>query len=291
MTGFSRASGEHAGTAWTWELRSVNGRGLDLRFRVPPGFDAIEPALRDATQKLFARGSINATLNVKQDRRAAGLVVDEAGLEAALAAVAAVRVKLPEATPPSIERLLSLPGVLRAPEAEDDAASRAQLHAATLAGFAAALAELDAARAAEGARLQAVLAALLDEIAALVETAAEQASSQPSQLREKLVAAIAALSAQVPLPSEDRMAQEVALLASRADVREELDRLRMHIEAARALLIEAANVGRKLDFLAQEFNREANTLCSKSASASLTATGLQLKAAIERLREQVQNVA
>jgi uncharacterized protein (TIGR00255 family) len=291
MTGFSRASGEHAGTAWSWELRSVNGRGLDLRFRVPPGFDAIEPALRDATQKIFARGSINATLTVKQDRRATGLVVDEAGLEAALAAVATVRARLPEAPPPSIERLLSLPGVLRAPEAEDDAAQRAQLHAAALAGFATALAELDAARAGEGARLQAVLAALLDEIATLVETASEQAASQPSQLREKLVASIAALGAQVPLPSEDRMAQEVALLAARADVREELDRLRMHIEAACALLAEAANVGRKLDFLAQEFNREANTLCSKSASAALTATGLQLKAAIERLREQVQNVA
>jgi uncharacterized protein (TIGR00255 family) len=291
MTGFARASGEHAGTGWSWELRSVNGRGLDLRFRVPPGFDAIEPQLRDATQKAFARGSINATLSVKQDRRAVGLMVDEAGLDAALAAVAAVRRRLPEAPPPSIERLLSLPGVLRAPEAEDDAALRAPLHAAVLAGFATALAELAAARAAEGTRLATVLSALLDEIAALVETAAGQAASQPLQLREKLVAAIAALNAQVPLPSEDRLAQEVALLAARADVREELDRLRLHIDAARALLAEAANVGRKLDFLSQEFNREANTLCSKSASAALTATGLQLKAAIERLREQVQNVA
>jgi uncharacterized protein (TIGR00255 family) len=291
MTGFARTQGEAAGLSWVWELRSVNSRGLDLRFRLPPGFDALEPQLRDAAQKAFARGSLNASLAVKQDRRAAALVVDEVALDAALAALAALRARLPESPPPSIERVLALPGVLRAPEAEDDSAQRAQLQAAVLADFRVALAELGSSRAAEGARLASVLHALLDEISVLVDLAAQEAAGQPGQLQEKLLAALAALKTQVPLPSEERLAQEVALLAARADVREELDRLAMHIDAARALLAEALNVGRKLDFLAQEFNREANTLCSKSASAALTATGLRLKAAIERLREQVQNVA
>jgi uncharacterized protein (TIGR00255 family) len=291
MTGFARTQHEAAGLSWVWELRSVNSRGLDLRFRLPPGLDALEPPLRDATQKAITRGSVNASLNLKQDRRAAGLVVDEAGLEAALAALAVVRARLPDLPPPSLDRVLALPGVLRPPEAEDDAALRSQQHAAVLADFASALAALAESREAEGARLASVLHALLDEISALVEVAAQEAASQPAQLQEKLLAALASLNAQVPLPSEERLAQEVALLAARADVREELDRLRMHIEAARALLAEAAGVGRKLDFLAQEFNREANTLCSKSASAALTAIGLRLKAAIERLREQVQNVA
>lgn len=291
MTGFARTQGEAVGLSWVWELRSVNSRGLDLRFRLPPGFDALEPPLRDATQKAFTRGSLNASLNLKQDRRAAALVVDETGLEAALAALAVVRARLPDSPPPSLDRVLALPGVLRQPEAEDDAALRTRQHAALLADFALALAALAESREAEGARLATVLHALLDEISALVEAAAQEAASQPAHLQEKLLAALAALQTQVPLPSEERLAQEVALLAARADVREELDRLRMHIEAARALLAEAAGVGRKLDFLAQEFNREANTLCSKSASAALTATGLRLKAAIERLREQVQNVA
>jgi uncharacterized protein (TIGR00255 family) len=289
MTGFARAQGVFAGAAWAWELRSVNGRGLDLRLRLPPGFDALEAGLRDACAKRLARGHVSANLSLRQERRNT-LAIDEAALAAALDAIARVRRALPDAPPPRAEHVLALPGVMRAADAEEDDAARAALAGALAAGFAAALEDLAAARLDEGARLVEMLARLLDEIESLHRDATEEASAQPTALREKLLAAVAALGAQVPMPGEERMAHEIALLAAKADVREELDRLAAHIAQARALLAEGRNVGRKLDFLTQEFNREANTLCSKSASTRLTAIGLQLKAAIERFREQVQNV-
>lgn len=289
MTGFSRTQGADGGAAWAWELRSVNGRGLDLRLRLPSGFDALEAGLRDAAGKALSRGNVSATLSLKQERRAQ-YAIDEAALAAALGALAKLRTHMPDAPPPQLEAVLALPGVMRTADAEEDEKARAALAAVLAKGFAQALEGLVAARAEEGARLAAVLATLLDEIASLREAAAAEAAAQPSQLRERMLAAIAALGAQVPLPSEERMAQEIALLAAKADVREELDRLGVHVEQARVLLAEGRNVGRRLDFLTQEFNREANTLCSKSATTALTAIGLQLKAAIERLREQVQNV-
>jgi uncharacterized protein (TIGR00255 family) len=289
MTGFARAQGADAGAAWAWELRSVNGRGLDLRLRLPPGFDALEAALRDAAGKRFARGHVSANLTVRQERRAQ-LSIDEAALAAALAAMTRLRHHLPEAPPPRLEAVLALPGVVRSADPEEDNAARAALVGVLQQGFERALEELAAARLAEGQRLAEVLNSLLDEIAGLHQEATAEATAQPAALRERLLAAIAALGAQVPLPSAERLAQEVALLAAKADVREELDRLAVHIAQARDLLAEGRNVGRRLDFLTQEFNREANTLCSKSASTTLTAIGLKLKAAIERLREQVQNV-
>jgi uncharacterized protein (TIGR00255 family) len=289
MTGFARAQGADGGAAWVWELRSVNGRGLDLRLRLPPGFDALEAPLRDAAGKKLARGNVSASLSVRHEKRA-GLAIDEAALEATLAALARLRARLPDAAPPQPELILTLPGVLRAADPAEDEAARAALLAAVTAGFATALDDLVAARIDEGARLATVLTTLIDEIAALHEAADAEASTQPAALREKLLTAIAALGLQSPMPSEERMAHEVAMLAAKADVREELDRLSAHIAQARALLAEGRNVGRRLDFLTQEFNREANTLCSKSASTRLTGIGLQLKAAIERFREQVQNV-
>jgi uncharacterized protein (TIGR00255 family) len=289
MTGFSRAQGSDAGTVWAWELRSVNGRGLELRLRLPPGFDALEAALRELAGRRFARGNLSASLTLRQERRAQ-FAIDEAALAAALAALAKLRHHLPEAPPARLESVLALPGVMRPADPEDDLEVRAALAAVLRQGFERALDDLAAARLAEGQRLAGVLESLLDEIAALQVEAATEATTQPAALRERLLAAIAALGAQVPLPSEERLAQEVALLAAKADVREELDRLAAHIAQARDLLAEGRNVGRRLDFLTQEFNREANTLCSKSASTSLTGIGLRLKAAIERLREQVQNV-
>jgi uncharacterized protein (TIGR00255 family) len=290
MTGFARHRGEGHGIAWVWEVKSVNGRGLDLRFRLPNGLDALEPPLRETAQRLIRRGNVSATLSVRRDEAAARPTLDPAALEAALALIGEIRARIPDAPAPSAEAVLALPGVLRAPTAEEDEAVEEARHGAIAASFRAAVEALAAARRDEGARIGAVLSAKLDEIEALVQAAEADAATQPAALRDKLTAALRALLDQVPQLPEERLAQEVALLAARADVREEIDRLHAHIAQARALLAEGALVGRRLDFLTQEFNREANTLCSKAAAPSLTATGLALKAAIEQFREQVQNL-
>jgi uncharacterized protein (TIGR00255 family) len=289
MTGFARTEGTADGIAWAWELRSVNGRGLDLRFRLPPGFDALEPALREATQRVLRRGTITANLVARRDA-ARSFVADTAALEQALALAVELRARIPDSPPVRAEALLALPGVLRvASAADDERAGPAALEAAR-AGFADALDQLAAARRAEGARLSAVLTGLLGEISALRAQAAAEAADQPAAHRARLADTLLGLLRDQPGLPEERIAQEVALLAARSDVREELDRLDSHIQAAHALLAEASNIGRRFDFLVQEFNREVNTLCSKSASAALTATGLRLKATIEQLREQVQNI-
>jgi uncharacterized protein (TIGR00255 family) len=285
MTGFARAEGTAAGVNWTWELRSVNGRGLDLRLRLPPGWDALEPALREAATRVLRRGNVTANLSVKRDAQGR-LVADPAMLEQVLALALDLHARVPGSPVPRAEALLALPGVLR-PAEPDDAIDDP---GAVVAGFRSALASLVAARQAEGARLAATLSSLLDEIAALHRQAATEAADQPELQRARVMENLAALLREAPSMPEERIAQEVALLAARADVREEIDRLASHIEAARALLGEAANIGRRFDFLVQEFNREVNTLCSKSASLALTATGLKLKAGIEQMREQVQNI-
>jgi uncharacterized protein (TIGR00255 family) len=292
MTGFARESGALAdGTAFVWEVRSVNGRGLDLRLRLPNGLDALEPALREAAGRRLRRGNVAATLTLKREARAR-LVVDPVALDQALTLALELAGRIRGSLPPRAESLLALPGILRAEEpAPDEAADEARR--ADLAGsFARALDELVAARQAEGATLRTIMAGLLDEIATLRDAAALESAGQPeaqrTRMREQLAALLGeAATARVP---EERLAQEVALLAQRSDVREELDRLAGHIGAARALLAAGEGAGRKLDFLVQEFVREANTLCSKSASVALTRIGLDLKAAIERLREQAANV-
>jgi uncharacterized protein (TIGR00255 family) len=288
MTGFARSEGSLEGFTWAWELRSVNGRGLDLRLRLPPGFDPMEPALREELGKFLKRGNVTANLTVKREE-AGKLAPDPAALEQVLAMATALAARIPGAPPPRAEALLALPGVLRAAAGPDDTVLPAQ-NAAVRAGFSEALAGIAVARQGEGGRLAAILTAQLDEIAALRVRAAAEAADQPAMQRAKMLETVRDLLREGQNLPEERIAQEVALLASRSDVREELDRLDSHIQAARALLAEAAQVGRKFDFLVQEFNREANTLCSKSASVTLTATGLKLKAAIEQLREQVQNI-
>jgi uncharacterized protein (TIGR00255 family) len=291
MTGFARHRGEAHGIAWVWEVKSVNGRGLDVRFRLPNGLDAIEPALREAAQKLIRRGNVSAGLTVRRDEAAARPTLDPAALEAALALVEQVRARIPDSPAPTAESVLALPGVLRAPTAEEpDEAVEEARRGAIAESFREAIAVLATTRREEGARIGVVLAARLDEIEALVKAAEADAATQPAALRDKLATALRNLLDQVPQLPEERLAQEVALLAARADVREEIDRLHAHIAQARALLAEGALVGRRLDFLTQEFNREANTLCSKAAAPSLTSTGLALKAAIEQFREQVQNL-
>ena len=288
MTGFARAEGSAGGLAWAWELRSVNGRGLDLRFRLPPGWDALEQGVREAGGRALKRGNVTAALTVKREAEAR-LALDPTALEQALAIALDLHARIPGSPVPRAEALLSLPGVLRA-AAVDPAEERAAAAGPVQAGFAEALAGLVAAREGEGARLATVLTGLLAEIATLRELAALQAADQPAAQRARVMENLAALLREAPSLPQERIAQEVALLAARSDVREELDRLDSHIAAAHALLAEASNIGRRFDFLVQEFNREANTLCSKSASTALTATGLKLKATIEQLREQVQNI-
>jgi uncharacterized protein (TIGR00255 family) len=288
MTGFARTEGSAAGLTWAWELRSVNGRGLDLRFRLPPGWDTLEPALREAAGKALKRGNVTANLTVKREIETR-LAVDPAALEQALALALDLHARIPGSPPPRAEALLGLPGVLR-PVQADETADRDVATEAVRSGFAQALAALVTARQSEGARLAAMLTGQLDEIAALHKQATAEAADQPAAQRARVMDNLQALLREAPSLPAERIAQEVALLAARSDVREELDRLASHIQAAHALLQEAANIGRRFDFLVQEFNREANTLCSKSASVALTATGLKLKATIEQLREQVQNI-
>ncbi len=288
MTGFGRAEGSAADLSWVWELRSVNARGLDIRFRLPPGWDAAEPGLRDQAGRALRRGSVTASLTIRRGTEAR-LSVDAIALEQAVELAMDLHRRIPGSDVPQPAALLALPGVLRtaAPDAEGPSAETVQ---AVQASFGQALGLLVEARRQEGARLGAVLSGLLDEIAALRQEAATQAEMQPREQRRRMLELVAALLEERPGLPEERIAQEVALLASRSDVREELDRLESHIAGARAMLAEGEAIGRRFDFLVQEFNREANTLCSKSATTALTDVGLRLKAAIERLREQVQNV-
>jgi len=295
MTGFARSDGAGApsgGTgsawSWTWELRSVNGRGLELRFRLPSGFDVLEPQLREQAGKRLKRGNVTANLTVRREE-APRMAPDPQAIEQVLALATELAARIPGALPPRAEALLALPGVLRQGAEAKEEVGPAQMEAVR-AGFVQALDALVVARRAEGARLAVMLATLLAEVEALCHRAAEQAADQPAAQRARMLDSVKALLAEVPALPEERIAQEVAILASRSDVREELDRLAAHIHAAHALLTEAEAIGRRFDFLVQEFNREANTLCSKSASVALTATGLKLKATIEQLREQVQNV-
>lgn len=291
MTGFAREAGTLPdGAAYAWELKSVNGRGLDVRLRLPGGLDALEPALREAAARRLKRGNVQVGLALRAEARPI-LAPDPVALDQAVRLAQELAQRL-GAPPPRAEALLALPGVMRAETSEPDEAAEAARRAALLTGFDRALAGLAASRLAEGARLAAILTALLDEIEALCAAAAAEAATQPAQQRDRWLESLASLlddKARARIP-EERLAQEVALLATKSDVREELDRLAAHIGAARALVAAGEGAGRKLDFLVQEFVREANTLCSKSASVALTRIGLDLKAAIERLREQAANV-
>lgn len=289
MTGFARVEGEAEGLAWSWELKSVNGKSLDLRFRLPPGFDALEPPLRALVAERLKRGSVSLNLTVACTTSSAPLQVNRAVLDQVLALSRELGKKI-KAAPPTIDGLLALRGVLESSEEMPDAATRDRREKALLVGCRKALDALGTMRRAEGARLGAVLSERLKEIAGLVAAAEASAATQPEAIRARLKALVDALKDAVPSIPEERLAQEAALLVARGDIREELDRLTAHIAAARELLAEGGAVGRRLDFLCQEFNREANTLCSKSADVDLTRLGLELKAGIEQLREQVQNI-
>jgi len=289
MTGFARVEGQSDGFAWVWELRSVNGKALDLRFRLPPGYDALEAPLKARLGEVAKRGSINANLSITEQSKPATLRINEAVLEQVVGLMRALESRL-DAAPPRLDGVLGIRGVIEQAEESFSGEQREVRLAVVAESFGEALSALAVARAAEGERLHAVLTARLDEIAGYVDAAERSAAAQPDAIRARFQKQMAALFESVPPLPEERLAQELALLIGRADVREELDRLDAHIAAARDLLAEGANVGRRLDFLCQEFNREANTVCSKSADLELTRLGLSLKAAIEQLREQVQNI-
>ncbi|HUJ03697.1 MAG TPA: YicC/YloC family endoribonuclease [Rhizomicrobium sp.] len=288
MTGFAEAHGAHDGTRWRWEAKSVNGRGLELRLRVPPGFDGIEPAARMLASERFKRGNVQATLNLEPQENGRGLRVDAAALAAAVKIAREVAQETGLA-PARVDGLLALKGVIVQDEALASDSVRAARDAAVVESLAVAFDALRRARRTEGAKLTAILTAQIGEIEKLTREASAQAAGQPGALRDKLQTQLKELLGSVSIP-EERLAQEVALLATRGDVREELDRLAAHVHEARTLIASGDAVGRKLDFLAQEFNREANTLCSKSSDIALTRTGLALKAAIDQFREQAQNV-
>ncbi|NBN64088.1 YicC/YloC family endoribonuclease [Pannonibacter tanglangensis] len=290
MTGFARVEGAAGPVRWTWELRSVNGKSLDLRLRLPSGLEELEGPLKEQAARVLSRGNVLANLSMQRDQGEAVLTVNEAALEAVLRALQLLHRRMPEAAPPSLDGILAHKGVLELKEPVEDEASRAAFLSALAASFDTALVALAEMRAREGAAIGAVLGGHLDTIALATAAAEAVPARQPEAIRARLKQQVEDLVGAVPALDPQRLAQEAALLAAKADVREELDRLTAHVGAARKLLAEGGPVGRKLDFLAQEFNREANTLCSKSNDVALTAIGLELKAVIDQLREQVQNL-
>jgi uncharacterized protein (TIGR00255 family) len=289
MTGFARIEGAHDGLRWFWECRSVNGRGLDLRFRLPPGFESVEPAARALAMERFKRGSLSLSLNMQQKSSAPKISVNMDVLAQVAAAVQAVRAQT-DAGPPTAGELLALRGVLEADETAPTETELTARDAAVLNSLSTALDAMGKARAEEGRRLAAVLNGQVSEIERLTREAGLLAATQPEAMRARLQAQVQTLLDAGASVAPERLAQELALLAAKADIREELDRLTAHVAQARGLLKEGAGAGRRLDFLAQEFNREANTLCSKSSDIALTQTGLALKAVIDQFKEQVQNV-
>ena len=293
MTGFAARKGQGAGYGWLWDIRSVNGKGLDLRLRVPDWIDGLEQALRTEIGKALSRGNVSLTLKVAKDGQdsADALRVNPAVLQAVLKGLAEVEgaamsagLTLAQATAADV---LAVRGVLEAAAQDDDTAP---LRAAILADLPPLLADLAAMRAAEGAALQKVIAEQLDRIAALTADARAEAEARRDATAAALKDALAKVMAAADGMDEARIAQELALIAVKQDVTEELDRLTAHVDAARALLAEDGPVGRKFDFLMQEFMREANTLCSKAQALALTRIGLDLKTVIDQMREQVQNV-
>jgi uncharacterized protein (TIGR00255 family) len=289
MTGFARTHGVCGPYAWAWEIKAVNGKGLDLRLRLPAGWDAVESAVRSRAAETLSRGSIQAGLTVDRSGAAPAVRVNAAVLEAILAAARQLARRI-EAAPPTLDGLLSLKGVLEISDAEESEEEKHSAEAAVTVGFADAVAALAEMRRREGMALARVLTARLSEIAALAQRAELVPGRRPEAIRARLAEQVATLLAQSERFDPDRLHQEAILIATKADVREELDRLAAHVAQAQLLIEQGGAVGRRLDFLAQELNREANTLCAKANDIELTNIGLELKAAVEQFREQVQNV-
>ena len=288
MTGFARASGGDGAAGWSWEVKSVNGRALDIRCRLPQGMERLDPAVRSAVSARLRRGNVTVGLRLSQAPEAAAMRVNRVWLDELIALAAEYRGS-DDVAPPRLDGMLALRGVIETAESPDDV-QRAQDDGAILETLDVALAELVRERQAEGAALAAALTQRIEEIVALTGQAEALAPTRQEALGERLREQVRALIGAGSPVSEDRLVTELALLAVKIDVTEEIDRLKSHSAAAARHLGEEGAVGRKLDFLAQEFNREANTLCSKASDSALTEVGLALKAAIDQFREQAQNV-
>jgi len=289
MTGFARGHGVAGSYAWSWEIKSVNAKGLDLRLRLPPGWDAIEvPARKNATEKL-SRGTVYANLTVERKGVQPTVKVNEPVLAAVLATLKGLAGKV-EASPPSLDGILALKGVIEITEEDEREEDRRAAEIAIIAGFDKLLADLIAMRREEGATLGRLLSARLDEIAKLAARAEAAPGRKPEAIKARLAEQVATLLAASQRFDSDRLHQEAILIASKADIREELDRLASHVEQVRKMIADGGPIGRRLDFLAQELNRESNTLTAKANDVELTNIGLELKSVVEQFREQVQNL-
>ncbi|MBB1248131.1 YicC/YloC family endoribonuclease [Rhizobium sp. G21] len=289
MTGFARLDGQIGRYQWAWELRSVNGKGLDIRLRLPPGLDRLEAEARRRLGQVFARGNIQASLSLQAGVGKVEAVINDAALDA----VMTLRERLGDRIDPAplrLDTLLSIRGVVDFKEEDEDDGAKDALDRAVFEGLDKASASMKAMREREGAALGGVLGGQVDVIERLATVVELDPSRSPDQIRARLENQIAALLDSPQGFDRDRLYAEVALMATKADVREEIDRLKAHVAAARDLLARGGPVGRKLDFIAQEFNRESNTICSKSNSAAVTAAGIELKVVIDQFREQVQNL-
>lgn len=289
MTGFARLDGRSGRYQWAWELRSVNGKGLDIRLRLPGGFERLEPEVRRLMGLHFSRGNIQASLNIQAGEARIEAQINQPALDAVLL----LRDRLAgliDPAPVKLDTLLGIRGVIDFKDVSDDPQVMETLDRDIMHGLKSVAAAMRAMREAEGAVLDAVLRAQIDAIERLTAFVEQDPSRSPDQIRSRLEAQLAQILDAGAGLDRDRLHAEVAILATKADVREEIDRLKAHVAAARELLSKGGPVGRKLDFLAQEFNRESNTICSKSNSAAVTAAGIELKVVIDQFREQVQNL-
>ena len=288
MTGFARREGSVGRYRWAWELRSVNGKGLDLRLRLPPGCERLESDVRTRVGARFSRGNLQASLSLSSEASGAVPVINEQALNAVIALSERLKQRV-DAAPLTMDGLVAMRGVIEFREPEESAEAVAETDAAILAGLDEALAALEDMRLSEGAALARVLLGQIATIENIVRQVEADPARTPDAIRARIAAQVALL-ADAPSIDPQRLHAEAALLATKADLREEIDRLHAHVAAARSLIETGGPVGRRLDFLAQEFNRETNTICSKSNAATVTAHGLELKVVVDQLREQIQNI-
>ena len=290
MTGFARAASTHEEWSWSWELKSVNAKGLDVRTRLPMGFDGLEVATRGKLSKAFKRGSITAALTLRQSGGATRYQINRPHLDILVSESKRIAGENPDLAPASADGLLGLRGVI---EVEDDDAvdqERAGLESLMVSSLDEAVTMLSSTRAEEGARLGQVLNEFIDHLSSLLDDVAKAAELQPDIIKERLKSQIEDLVSDISVLDPTRLEQEAAIIMTKADIREELDRFAAHIASVRELMAEGGPVGRRLDFLCQELNREANTICSKAHDTSVTRLGLDMKATVEQFREQVQNI-
>ena len=289
MTGFARSHGTSGPYAFEWELKSVNAKGFDLRMRLPPGWDDLEALAKKRAGELLSRGTVYANLNVKRANAVSTIRINEEVLASIVKVAGALAGRI-DAVAPSIDGLLAIKGVIEVVEPESNEAEDKAAKAAAAAAFEQALADLVKMRQREGVTLGQILSQRMDEIERLAKKAEAAPGRKPEAIRARLAEQIAALLEASERFDSDRLNQEAIMIAAKADVREELDRIASHISQAREMIGKGGPVGRRLDFLAQEFNREVNTCCSKSNDLELTNTGLEMKNVVEQFREQVQNL-